>query len=106
MLEKADLRKGRSKCRRKGEGNVRAQAKRIFWEQEQPSVQLSREFDAWLGPGGLSGGPIPSAERSGIEASQALRICAIPDLDDESNESDELEEVEKVDFAVAAKDKR
>jgi hypothetical protein len=170
MLEKADLRKGRGKSRREGEGHVRAQAKRILWEQEQPSgtwvaynnrlkrsrrwyeaaqvlgwgclllmpadtvtscwveqtlrvaewtvwlqlvqrvnapaVQLGREFDAWLGPGGLSGGPVPCAERSGIEASQALRICAIPDSDEESNESDELEDVEKVDLAVAAKDKR
>jgi len=35
-----------------------------------------------------------------------LRICAIPDSDEESNKSDELEDVEKVDLAVAAKDKR
>jgi hypothetical protein len=53
------------------------------------AVQLGRDFNAWVGPVGLSGNPIPYTERPSIEAIQALRICEVPESDDEESDEEE-----------------
>lgn len=43
------------------------------------AVQASRDFDAWLGPSALEGGPITNDERLGIEAALEMHIQEVSD---------------------------